>query len=41
MLPIDAKKIPFSLQESVGSYEEYIEKMCRYYFAIGQSGKVQ
>lgn len=41
VFPIDTKKIPFSLQQTVGSYQQYIEYVARQYVAVTKSGRQQ
>jgi hypothetical protein len=41
VFPIDSKKVPFSLQEEIKSYPDYIEFLAGHYLAVAKSGKEQ
>jgi hypothetical protein len=39
VFPIDAKKVPFLLQDTIHNYPEYIEFMSSHYLCVTKSGK--
>jgi hypothetical protein len=41
VFPIDAKKVPFALQDTIADYPGYIEFMSSHYLCVTKAGREQ
>lgn len=41
VFPIDAKKVPYALQDTIKDYPQYIEFMSSHYLCVTKAGKEQ